>query len=107
MFWFLDQFQYFSNRLEKNLSGEKAFFKIRSDFKIILNNIQNRVVSMCLCVSLFVSESRTISGTIGLILCIEIDSLNSYNKGILPIRYFNTFEDSVTCHNSLIPFDRF
>lgn len=51
MFWFLDQFQYFSNRLEKNLSGEKEFFKIRSDFKIILNNIQNRVVSMCLCVS--------------------------------------------------------
>lgn len=60
---------------------------------------------MSLC--FFVSESRKISGAIGLILCMEIDSLNSYNKSILPIRYFNPFQDSVTCHNSLIPFDRF
>lgn len=47
MFWFFEQLQYFSNRLKKDLSGEKAFCKIRSDFEIILNNIQNRVVSLC------------------------------------------------------------
>lgn len=60
---------------------------------------------MFLC--LLVNHVPKISGTIGLILCMEIESLNIYNKSILPIRYFNPFQDNVTCHNSLIQFDRF